>query len=203
MALGLDPKAPVLLVMGGSQGAAKVNSSVIEAVPHLLEQVPDLQFLHLTGPRTFEDINAAYRNLTPRARVLPFLTEMDLALGAASVAISRAGASSLAEIAAMQVPSILIPYPTAADNHQYFNARAFAQQGAARLIPQAQLRPETLAQAVVELLTDSHTLGQMKAELLKWHFADAAEQIANGIIELIRTEPEATPGSAMLKVSHG
>ena len=203
MALGLDPKAPVLLVMGGSQGASRINSSVIEAIPLLLEKVPDLQFLHLTGQKTFEEISAAYRNLTSRARVLPFLTEMDLALGAASVCISRAGASSLAEIAAMQVPNILIPYPEAADNHQYFNARAFAQQGAARIIPQSLLRPDSLASTVLELLTDSRVIEQMRAELAKWHFADAADQIAAGILELIKREPQPSPSPALLKVSHG
>src|SRR5262249_35422041 len=156
MAMGLDAKAPVVLIMGGSQGASAVNKAILTAAPALIERIPDIQFLHLTGAATHEAISAAYKPLTRRAKVLPFLTEMDLALGAASVCVSRAGASSLAEIAAMEVPSILIPYPTAADDHQYHNARAFAQAGAARLMIQSQLRADQLAQSIYEVVTDPY-----------------------------------------------
>jgi len=107
---------------------------------------------------------------------------MDLALGAASVTVSRAGASSLAEIAAMQVPSILIPYPSAADDHQYHNARAFAQPGAARMMAESQLRAETLAESIFEILTNRVVLEQMRSELRKWHYPDAADQIAETLL---------------------
>lgn len=191
MALGLDPESPVLLITGGSQGASAINKAVLEAVPILLQSIPKLQFLHITGTANFEPISAAYKSLTNRAKIYPFLREMEMALGAATVAVSRAGASSLAEIAAMQVPSILIPYPTAADDHQYHNARAFAQPGAARMMVQSQLRADQLAAAVTELVADEYHAEQMKQELRKWHYPSAAEQI----IKTLLREPDATPKS--------
>jgi UDP-N-acetylglucosamine--N-acetylmuramyl-(pentapeptide) pyrophosphoryl-undecaprenol N-acetylglucosamine transferase len=188
MALGLEPEAPVLLITGGSQGASAVNKAILEAVPTLLKTVPQIQFLHITGTANFEPITAAYRALTTRAKVFPFLREMEMALGAATVAVSRAGASSLAEIAAMRVPSILIPYPTAADDHQYHNSRAFAQPGAARMMVQSQLRADQLAAAVTELMMDGFVAQQMKDELSKWHYPTAADQIIKSLLK----EPDAT-----------
>ena len=203
MALGLNPNAPVVLVMGGSQGASAVNKAMLEAVPLLTAKVPDVQFLHLTGIVNFEAISSAYKSLTARAKVLPFLSEIELALGAASVTVSRAGASSLAEIAAMQLPSILVPYPTASDDHQYHNARALAQAGAARMIVQSQLRADQLAASIAELITDSFIAQQMKAELRKWHYPAAADEI----IKTLLSEPEEAgktePHSAMLRFRHG
>jgi UDP-N-acetylglucosamine--N-acetylmuramyl-(pentapeptide) pyrophosphoryl-undecaprenol N-acetylglucosamine transferase len=201
MALGLDPNNPVLLVMGGSQGASAVNKAVVEAVPILTQAIPGIQILHLTGAALHESVAAAYRPLTSRAKVLPFLTEMDLALAAATVAISRAGASSLAEFAAMEVPSILIPYPTAADDHQYHNARALAQPGAARMMVQSQLKPDALARSVIELINDPFIADKMRAELRKWHYPDAAEQIAEALLKgsADHTVAEAPPGILKLR----
>src|SRR5262249_36536291 len=117
-ALGLDPKKPVVLVMGGSQGAAGINKAVVQAMPALARQGPDWQWFHLTGPNDAELVREAYTANGRIAVVHPFFNQMELALGAAAAVISRAGASSLAELAAMQVPSLLIPYPHATDNHQ-------------------------------------------------------------------------------------
>jgi UDP-N-acetylglucosamine--N-acetylmuramyl-(pentapeptide) pyrophosphoryl-undecaprenol N-acetylglucosamine transferase len=203
MAMGLDPKSPVVLIMGGSQGATAVNKAVLGAVPFLVQKIPGIQFLHLTGAATHESIAAAYKPLTQRAKVLPFLTEMDLALGAASVCVSRAGASSLAEIAAMEVPSILIPYPTASDDHQYHNARAFAQAGAARLMVQSQLRADQLAQSISEVVSDPFVAERMRAELRKWHYPDAADQIAAALLRGPEAETQPETHTGVLKFRHG
>jgi UDP-N-acetylglucosamine--N-acetylmuramyl-(pentapeptide) pyrophosphoryl-undecaprenol N-acetylglucosamine transferase len=117
--------------------------------------------------------------------VRPFLTEMDLALGAATLAVSRAGASSLAEFAAMRLPPLLIPYPTAADNHQFYNAAAFADTGAARMIEQSRLTPESLAQQVVELFQDAEERERMQQALAQWYLPDAASRIARHILARI------------------
>jgi UDP-N-acetylglucosamine--N-acetylmuramyl-(pentapeptide) pyrophosphoryl-undecaprenol N-acetylglucosamine transferase len=155
LALGLDSKRPVLLVMGGSQGASAVNRLVFEALPQLRQAAPQLQFLHLTGPNDEDNARAQYAAQNLKAVVHTFLTEMELALGAATVVVSRAGASSLAELAAMQVPAILIPYPAAADNHQFYNAHAFASAGAAVRLEQAEATGEKLAALVLRLLQDT------------------------------------------------
>src|SRR5436190_405372 len=180
-ALGLHPQRPVVLIMGGSQGASGINGLLFQALPALAAAAPDLQFLHLTGPQEVEKVRAAYTTHQTKAVVLPFLTEMELALGGATVAISRAGASSLAELAAMRLPAILIPYPTAADNHQYYNAHAFADAGAAFLLEQSQASGEKLAALLLQLLQDNTAHAAMREELVRWHSPRAAEQIVSRI----------------------
>src|SRR5262249_19759733 len=144
-ALGLDPERPVLLGMGGSQGASGINELVANSLPLISGRAPSLQWIHLTGSNDVSKISKAYADLKLQAVVHPFFHRMELALGAATMSISRAGASSLAEIAAMRLPSVLVPYPAATDNHQFHNARAMEASGAARLLEQKSATPETLA----------------------------------------------------------
>ena len=131
---GLLPNRPTVLVVGGSQGASGLNEMILAALPLLAAK--NWQWLHLTGMNDFEKVRDAYAAHKLTAVVKPFLSEMDLALGAATAAVSRAGASSLAELAALRLPSLLVPFPAAADNHQYFNARIFNLSGAAQMLEQ-------------------------------------------------------------------
>jgi UDP-N-acetylglucosamine--N-acetylmuramyl-(pentapeptide) pyrophosphoryl-undecaprenol N-acetylglucosamine transferase len=188
LALGLDSKRPVVLVMGGSQGASAINKLVFDALPDLQRAVPQLQFLHLTGPNDEENARARYAAQKVKALVHTFLTEMELALGAATIVVSRAGASSLAELAAMQVPSILIPYPTAADNHQFYNAHAFVSAGAAIRLDQAEATGEKLAALIVRLLQDSAAFDDMKTRLPQWHAPRAATTIADQILSTMNSK---------------
>ena len=202
MALGLSATRPVLLVMGGSQGARGINELAIAALPHLLRTAPELQFIHLTGAQDFEKTQAAYQQQqNAKAIVRPFLTEMELALGAATVAVSRSGASSLAECAAMRLPSILIPYPAAADNHQFHNARAFTDADAALLLEQRGATGEQFAAQVLRLLTDKAAHTAMADKLTRWHAPHAAELIAEKMLHLMRATRRdasaATPGAGM------
>ncbi|MGH9593443.1 MAG: undecaprenyldiphospho-muramoylpentapeptide beta-N-acetylglucosaminyltransferase [Bryobacteraceae bacterium] len=182
-ALGLDPAAPVLLVMGGSQGARKVNEIIRGLLPRLLQMTPDLQFIHLTGASDLEETRAAYSACGCRALVRAFLAEMGLALAAADVAVSRAGASSLAEFAACGLPAFLIPYPTAADNHQFYNAQAFVQSGAARMYVQGNVDPDALAREITSLLGDPVQRLAMREALRSWHQPEAASEIAGRMLE--------------------
>ncbi len=191
-AVGLDPHRPVLLVTGGSQGASGLNELVIQLLPLLAKLAPELQLFHLTGPNDAPKVEAACASHKIKAVVRPFFAEMHLALGAATAVISRAGASSLAELAAMQLPSVLVPYPAATDNHQYYNALAFEKTGAARLLEQRNARPELLAPAIVELVEDPAVRRQMQASLAQWHAPQAADQIADSIMQVIRERRRAT-----------
>lgn len=182
--LGLDPRLPVLLVTGGSQGARALNQAMLRLVDRLAPLAGRLQILHLTGPHDGEALREAYRVQGLRARVVPYLTEMEFALGAATLAISRAGASSLAELAAMRVPAILVPYPHAADDHQRHNARAFVGTGAARLWEQSD-DLATLAALVIQLLEDAGERIRMQQALAGWHTPGAAEQIALAILRRV------------------
>jgi UDP-N-acetylglucosamine--N-acetylmuramyl-(pentapeptide) pyrophosphoryl-undecaprenol N-acetylglucosamine transferase len=184
-ALGLHPDHPVLLIQGGSQGAHGINEQISQAVPVLAERAPELQYLHLTGSADAVAVKAAYERHQRKAAVFPFLTEMELALGAATIAVSRAGASSLAELATMRLPAVLVPYPHAADNHQYWNARTFADQGAAWLLQEKDTSPQILAGLIVKLLQDTAARAAMQQALAKCHTPLAAELIADKMMALL------------------
>lgn len=195
-ALGLDPARPVVLVTGGSQGATGLNQLILDALPLLLPHSLQWQWLHLTGPADVERVRQTYAKLNLKAVVHPFLAEMDLALGAATAGISRAGASSLAELAAVRLPSLLVPFPAAADNHQYHNARAYEETGAALLLEQREATPDKVSNALRELVGDTTEREQMKAELAKWHSPRAAEQIAEAMLRLVRQPMEVLSSGA-------
>jgi UDP-N-acetylglucosamine--N-acetylmuramyl-(pentapeptide) pyrophosphoryl-undecaprenol N-acetylglucosamine transferase len=177
--LGLVANLPTILVVGGSQGAQGLNDSVLSALPLLKNR--DWQWLHLTGPNDFEKVKSAYAVHGIKAIVKPFLAEMDLALGAATACISRSGASSLAEMAAMRLPSLLVPLPTAADNHQFFNALAFEKTGAAKFLEQKS-SPEKVAATLVEIVGDAVTRQKIQSALAQWHAPTAAQQIVENIL---------------------
>jgi UDP-N-acetylglucosamine--N-acetylmuramyl-(pentapeptide) pyrophosphoryl-undecaprenol N-acetylglucosamine transferase len=191
LAFGLDSNRPTILVMGGSQGASGLNDLVLSALPVLGERASVWQWLHLTGTSDFEKVKAAYAARGLKAVVKPFLAEMDLALGAATISVSRSGASSLAEIAAMRLPSLLVPYPTAADNHQFTNALAFEKTGAAKLLEQKNATPVKVAGLLCELVEDSRTRAKMQAALAQWHAPAAAERIAEIILAAIAQQQAA------------
>jgi UDP-N-acetylglucosamine--N-acetylmuramyl-(pentapeptide) pyrophosphoryl-undecaprenol N-acetylglucosamine transferase len=165
----------------------------LRALPVLAQAAPNLQFLHITGHDECPQVQAAYAAQGRRAAVRPFLTEMDLALGAATLAVNRAGASSLAELAAMRVPAILVPYPYATDDHQFHNARALVRNGAARLITQATATPEGLTQLIIELLEHSEIRTAMQSSLQQWHFPNAARDIAGHIFSRLGLSKPAPP----------
>ena len=194
MALGLDPGLPTVLVMGGSQGASGINDLILSVLPLLGSRTSTWQWLHLTGPGDREKVEKAYAARGFRAVVKPFLREMDLALGAATVAVSRAGASSLAEIAAVRLPSLLVPYPAAADNHQFFNAQAFASAGAARMLEQKDASLDKVAAWLDELVETPAARVKIQAALAQWHAPKAAEQIADIMLAAIARHQDGEAG---------
>jgi UDP-N-acetylglucosamine--N-acetylmuramyl-(pentapeptide) pyrophosphoryl-undecaprenol N-acetylglucosamine transferase len=180
-ALGLDPNLRTILVVGGSQGASGLNDLVLSA----LKLAPPVQWLHLTGAKDFEKVKAAYTAAGIKAVVRPFLAEMELALGAATACVSRAGASSLAELAAMRLPSALVPLPASADNHQWSNALAFEKTGAAMLLDQKNSPPDKVAAMLATLVDDEPVRSKMRAALAQWHAPAAAAVIAGNILNAI------------------
>jgi UDP-N-acetylglucosamine--N-acetylmuramyl-(pentapeptide) pyrophosphoryl-undecaprenol N-acetylglucosamine transferase len=195
--LGLDPNRPVLLVTGGSQGASGLNDLIVQMLPHLAKLLPDLQLFHLTGPNDSGKIQQLYSEAKLRAIVHPFFSEMHLALGAASACISRAGASSLAELAAMRVPSVLVPFPAATDNHQYFNALAFEKTGAAILVEQRDAKADLLAVKVADLIQDAALRMKMQSALAEWHVPRAAQNIAENIMQVVTARRRERGGVAL------
>jgi len=187
-ALGLEPNLPTILVVGGSQGARGLNELIWSALPLLTKR--NWQWLHLAGTDTLERVRAAYAANGIKATVKPFLAEMNLALGAATAVVSRAGASSLAEIAAMRLPCLLVPFPAAADNHQFYNASAFEKTGAAMLLEQKASTPEMVAALVAQLVEDEAVRVKVQSALAQWHAPKAAEEIAEDILRRVARQPE-------------
>ena len=182
VALGLDPGRPVLLVVGGSQGAEGVNRLVSQALPKLLAAAPELQVFHIAGTRDVEAVRTAAAPFGSRVRVVAFHLEMDLALAASTVAVSRSGASSLAEFAAMRLPSVLIPFPAATDDHQRANARAMVRVGAARLLEQVGAGPDDLVREVVALTANPASREAMSRCLAGIDAPGAAGRIAERVM---------------------
>lgn len=198
-ALGFDSARPMVLVMGGSQGATGINDLIRSALPQLAQRGPHWQWLHLTGPHDLEKVRLAYTKCGLKALVQPFLLEMDQVLAAATAVVSRAGASSLAEFAALRLPSLLVPFPHAADDHQLHNARAFAETGAAMLLEQKAATPEKLVSLIFELVENPTVRGPMQAALANWHAPQAAERIVEIILTAISEQvsiarPKGAPG---------
>jgi UDP-N-acetylglucosamine--N-acetylmuramyl-(pentapeptide) pyrophosphoryl-undecaprenol N-acetylglucosamine transferase len=171
-----------VLELGGSQGASGINQLVIRALPCLAQLAPELQWLHLAGVGEVDYVNRAYAALRIKAVVHSFLSEMEMALGAATAAITRAGASTLAELAAVRLPAVLIPFPNAADDHQLHNARAFEISGAACLLEQNSASPERVAGLLLDLLRKPVLRDSIQHALAGWHVPLAAEQIAERIL---------------------
>lgn len=181
--LGFNPAKPVVLVTGGSQGATGVNDLLLRSLPEFKKRCSHWQWLHLTGTNDCERVTQGYAAHGLRAVVHPFLSEMDSALGAADAVVARSGASSLAEIAAVRVPAVLIPFPAAADNHQWFNARAFAETGAAKILDQKSATAGQLVEWLVELVESPGVRGGMQKALAQWHAPNAAQVIGDLILK--------------------
>ena len=157
--LGLDRLASVLLVVGGSQGAASLNRAVLGS----LERLRDLgvQLVHLTGPRDFEVAEARVREVGVRALVSPFLREMPLAYAAADLALCRGGAATVAELAAAGLPAVVVPYPLHRDRHQWWNGRQLRE--GALLLEEKEFLEWGMEKAVLPLLRDRERLRRMAA----------------------------------------
>ena len=148
-ALGLDPARPTLLAFGGSQGAKGINTGLAAALKSL--EMPSLQVLLLAGRGKADEVREAYRAAGVATDVREYLEDMGAAYGAADLVLCRAGASTLAELAAQRKPALLVPYPHAAADHQDVNARVFEKGGAAVRLKEAELAGR-LGQALTELL---------------------------------------------------
>ncbi|HEX8280549.1 MAG TPA: undecaprenyldiphospho-muramoylpentapeptide beta-N-acetylglucosaminyltransferase [Chthoniobacterales bacterium] len=157
--LGLREDLRTLLVMGGSQGATGINQAVIKSLPSL--QGEALQVIHLSGARDERLAADNYQREKIPAYVAAFHHEMEEVYSAADFAIARSGAASLTELAAFALPSLLIPFPYAADDHQTRNAEIFARAEAAVLLREAELSADVLARKIRELLNDPARLQRM------------------------------------------
>jgi len=174
----LDPAKTTLLVTGGSQGALGLNQLIAKAAPLLPESI---QILHIAGPNDRDRIASENPVQRPGYQLIGFCDQMPSAYALADLVVARSGASTLTEISLAGLPSILVPYPYAADDHQTANAKVFSDAGAAKLIQQKDLTPESIAKLLSDLLTNPGALKVMSTAAESLAVPDAAEQVAKAI----------------------
>jgi UDP-N-acetylglucosamine--N-acetylmuramyl-(pentapeptide) pyrophosphoryl-undecaprenol N-acetylglucosamine transferase len=177
---------PRLLVTAGSQGAQVFNDVMPRIVPGLLRQVPGLTIVHQSGARHLETTRAAFEASgadAARWRVEAFLTDMPAEYATADLVLARSG-STVAELCAAGKPSLLVPFPQAADDHQRKNAEVLASAGAAVMLLQRDATPEAMDQMLVELLTDGEKRKRMAEAAKNLARPGALERIAGMVIRL-------------------
>ena len=179
--LGFELDKPLVLILGGSQGARGVNRLVTEA----LQGMHDLQVLHLSGAQDLDNVRDAYEERQSPSQVHSFFSDMPCAVGAATLSITRAGASSLAELAAAGVPSIIIPLPGSMDQHQLANAAAVVESGGGVLIGERQTSPDELASIISGIITDERRCEAMSLSMRQLDRPEAAVVMAKRIMELM------------------
>lgn len=175
----LDPERRTLLVFGGSLGAKSLNEAMKKSVTRFL--VAGLNVIWQTGPTAnFDELKVVFTD-TANLALLPYINDMGAAYAAANLVISRSGASTLAELATLGKPAILVPYPLAVKNHQEHNARAFELSGAAIVILDAELR-EKFEEMALGLVFDEPKLRLMQEKMLQRENKDARKVVARWLL---------------------
>jgi UDP-N-acetylglucosamine--N-acetylmuramyl-(pentapeptide) pyrophosphoryl-undecaprenol N-acetylglucosamine transferase len=178
---GLDPKAPTLLVFGGSQGARSINTAV-SAAAHSLAQA-GIGVLHAHGPKNtlaVQEVPGA-----PRYVTVPYLERMDLAYAAADAVLCRSGAMTVAEVSAVGLPAVFIPLPIG-NGEQAFNAKPVVDAGGALMVDDAALTPQTITETVIPMLTDPDRLAAMSKAARGTGHREAADVLARMVLEVAR-----------------
>jgi UDP-N-acetylglucosamine--N-acetylmuramyl-(pentapeptide) pyrophosphoryl-undecaprenol N-acetylglucosamine transferase len=176
---------PRVLIFGGSQGAHGINVAMVEAAAKLAADGVRIRFTHQTGERDLGLVRDAYRAAGIQAEVEPFLYDMGRRIAEADLVVCRAGSTTLAELAAAGKPAILIPLPTATDDHQRKNAEEVEAAGGAMVLPQSQASGALLAARIVSLVDDRPLRDRMSRAMVALAKPDAAKVIVDRALSLI------------------
>jgi UDP-N-acetylglucosamine--N-acetylmuramyl-(pentapeptide) pyrophosphoryl-undecaprenol N-acetylglucosamine transferase len=178
-----------LLILGGSQGARRLNSLMLEAAENCLAGLSPPPFIiHQTGGHDEDHVRRKYRELGLNARVQAFYTDMAEIYPQADLVISRAGATTLAELTVFHKPVIIIPFPYAADNHQEINGRYLVEAGAGLMFRQTDLTGEKLGLEIKRILADKKLLAEMAENSGKVAKPEATETIVNACMKLLKSK---------------
>ncbi len=180
-----EKRALTLLVLGGSLGAHQVNELVTQVFELGLPGLAGVNVIHQTGADDVERVESVYRESNVQATVSPFFSDMPSVYEKADLLVSRAGATTLAELAVLGKPAILIPYPYAADNHQEKNGEFYVQSGGAVMFVEKELTAAILAEKIVQLLGSSRQLRKMGEAMQSRAFPEATERIVDECLGLI------------------
>lgn len=186
----LDLNRFTVFVFGGSSGALSINKAVVDALGPVADLRDRIQILHQTGQRDYESVREAYRRAGIRGTVAPFIYQMAEAYAIADLVVSRAGATTLAEITALGKPAVLVPYPHAAGRHQEFNAMKLREMGAASMILDHELSGQTLAAEIRRLCGNGQALAEMQRAARGLGRPDACARIVDIAMSLMRSVPD-------------
>lgn len=190
----LQPDLPTLLVFGGSQGSRTINQALVESLP-LWNEPERIQILHSSGRALYDETAQLLERArtgagtTPRTRLVDFIDGMDLAFAAADAVVSRAGATSIAELTVLGLPALLVPYPHATADHQLHNARALEAVGGGRVIEDAELTGARLVDAVEPWLVDPEASARTAAAARAFGRPDAARNVARLLLDELSDTP--------------
>jgi UDP-N-acetylglucosamine--N-acetylmuramyl-(pentapeptide) pyrophosphoryl-undecaprenol N-acetylglucosamine transferase len=187
-------KEQVVLIMGGSLGAQAINRAVSGLVATTLEENPSRYIVWQTGVKYYEEC-IARTGSHPRLAAFPFINDMDMAYAAADLVVARAGAITCSELLVTGKPSILIPSPNVAEDHQRRNAVAMEEQGCAEALLQSSLEVQVLKALINELLEDPDRLMKMRERALKAATPDASNQIAQQVVNCAKRETATLMGT--------
>lgn len=178
------PHGRRVLVLGGSQGAHAINVAMVAAAAELCRRHAGLEIVHQTGPRDLDAVREGYRRAGVTASPESFLDRVAGQMTAADVVVCRAGATTLAELAAIGRPAVLVPFPAATDDHQTKNAQVLVDGGAAEMIAERALTPERLVDVVSALLADDARRTAMAMAMRTFARPDAAARIVDRLTEM-------------------
>jgi UDP-N-acetylglucosamine--N-acetylmuramyl-(pentapeptide) pyrophosphoryl-undecaprenol N-acetylglucosamine transferase len=181
-----ESKRFTILVTGGSQGAHAINEAFVEALRVLRERGRDVYSIHQTGEADRKWVADSYEKMELPGEVIPFIQDMAFAYRRTDMVVSRAGASTISELAAMGKPSILIPYPHAANNHQETNARILADKGGAEMILQKDLTGKGLADLLEKYMEGRASLKNMGEAAKGAGKPDADRIIVDHLLDMLR-----------------
>ena len=181
-------KSPRILVLGGSQGARSINYAMPEAIKRLSSEM-NIEVVHQTGEPDHEEICQMYKKNELSPEIFPFIKDMAQAYDWADLVIGRSGAMTVSELSATGMPSILIPYPHATDNHQWFNAQFIAKKGGAEVILDKDLKLDILVKAIKKIFLQEGILSEMSEATFDETFVNATKNIAQFCYKKIEQLP--------------
>jgi UDP-N-acetylglucosamine--N-acetylmuramyl-(pentapeptide) pyrophosphoryl-undecaprenol N-acetylglucosamine transferase len=186
LSAGLKLKIPTVLIFGGSRGARPINEAVVKSLTELSGK--PYQVLYVTGDVHFEDVRKEVELVGNPGNVIikPFIHNMPEVLSGVDLTVARAGATTLAELTSLGIPSILIPSPYVTDNHQEKNARALSDNGAAKLLLEKDLTGPKLVESIDQILGRDEKLAEMKKAAKKLGIPDAAQRLYRLMEELAK-----------------
>ncbi len=179
-----------VLVFGGSHGASSINRAMVDALQYLLDIRTDIQFLHQTGEKDYDYVRNAYRSFSFSGMISPFIFQMAEAYAVSDIVVSRAGATTLAELTSVGKPAILVPYPYAAGNHQELNARKLEQMRAAYMILDRNLNGRKIADMIKELYSSEKLRNEMQQNCNALGQPHAAKKVFDMAISILSRRRE-------------